>query len=88
MATVVSLHRAGILSDATYKRRCAALNQRGSKEREPNGIQHFERSRIFDHVFDKHYFKIQSRKNLAQQLGLLQDVTDSGTFATRLNVVE
>lgn len=88
MATVVSLHRGGILGDATYKRRCTALNQRGYKEREPNGIQHFERSRIFDHVFDKHNPKFQSPKNLAQQLGLPQDVIDSGTFATRLNVVE
>lgn len=44
LATVVSLHRADILSDDAYKRRCAALNQRGSKDGEPNGRLHFERS--------------------------------------------
>lgn len=48
LTTVVSLHRAGVVSDATYKRRCAAFNQRGYKEGEPDGIPHFERSRIFD----------------------------------------
>jgi Zn-dependent peptidase ImmA (M78 family) len=87
LATVVSLHRAGILSDATYKRRCAVLNQRGYKDGEPNGMPHFERSRIFDHVFNKDTPKFQPRKDLATQLGIPQDVLDSGTFATRLSVV-
>ena len=87
LATVVSLHRAGILSDATYKRRCAALNQRGYKDGEPNGMPHFERSRIFDHVFNKDNPKFKSRMDLAHELGLPQDVVDAGTFATRLAVV-
>lgn len=87
LATVVSLHRAGILSDATYKRRCAALNQRGHKVGEPNGMPHFERSRIFDHIFNKDNPKFQSRKDLAHELGLPQDVFDAGTLTTRLAVV-
>ncbi|MGP5584940.1 ImmA/IrrE family metallo-endopeptidase [Corynebacterium casei] len=87
LATVVSLHRADILSNATYKRRCAALNQRGFKDGEPNGMPHFERSRIFDHAFDKDSPKFQSRKDVAKELGLPQDVVDSGTFATKFTVV-
>src|SRR5699024_7167042 len=86
LPTVLSLHRWVILEDPTYKRRCASLNQRGYKEREPNGIQHSERSRIFDQVFDKHNPKFQSRKDLATELGLPQDVVHSGTFATKLAI--
>src|SRR5699024_7927098 len=86
-ATVVSLHRADILSDATYTRRCAALNQRGFKDGEPNGMLHFERSRIFDQAFDKENPKFQTRKDVAVELDLPQDVVDAGTFATKLMVV-
>lgn len=86
-ATVVSLHRADILSDATHKRRCAALNQRGFKDGEPNGMLHFERSRIFDQAFDKENPKFQTRKDVAGELDLPQDVVDAGTFATKLMVV-
>ena len=87
LSTTVALHRANILSDATYKRRCAALNQRGFKDGEPNGMPHFERSRIFDHAFDKDSPKFQSRNDVAKELGLPQDVVDSGTFATKITVV-
>lgn len=53
VTTEVSLARADILSDVTYKRRCSALNQQGFKHGELNGIPHFERSRVFDRAFDK-----------------------------------
>ena len=87
LATVVSLHREDILSDEAYKRRCAAPNQRGFKDDEPNGMPHCERSRIFDQVFDKDSPKFQSRRDVAMKLDLPQDVVDAGTFATKLMVV-
>ena len=45
LATVVALHRADILGDAIYKRRCAALSNQPVRDGEPNGMPHFERSR-------------------------------------------
>ena len=87
LATVVALHRADILSDATYKRRCAAPNQRGFKDGGPDRIPHFECSRIFDQVFDKNSPKFQSRKDVALELGLPYNVVGSGTFATKFTVV-
>ena len=53
----------------------------------PNSMPHFERSRIFDHTFDKDGPKIRSRKDVTKGLYLPQDVVDSGTFATKFTVV-
>ncbi|WP_169833254.1 hypothetical protein [Corynebacterium stationis] len=61
---------------------CAALNQQGFKDGEPNGMPHFERSRVFDQAFDKENPTFQSRKDGAVELDLPQGVVDAGAFAT------
>lgn len=68
--TVISLHRAGILSDASYKRRCAALNHRGHKNGEPDGMKFYERSRVFDYIFNSTHSNFRSRKDLTVLLSL------------------
>lgn len=50
MATVYGLHKAGLLSDWSYRRHCVELTKRGYRVEEPDGIVR-ENSRVFDTVF-------------------------------------
>ncbi|QPK78585.1 ImmA/IrrE family metallo-endopeptidase [Corynebacterium lizhenjunii] len=87
MAVTVSLHRAGMLTDASYKRRCAVLNSRGYRSGEPEGIQQYEHSRIFEQVFDSQRPNPITRRQLADLLHLSPAVVREATLATPLQTI-
>ncbi|GFG83339.1 hypothetical protein MALGJ_00150 [Mycolicibacter algericus] len=51
MALTYAAHRAGRMSDWTYRQACITLSQNGFRSSEPGGMTNYEMSRVFPSVF-------------------------------------
>lgn len=87
MATAVSLHRAGFLSDYAYRAVCRTLAGKGFRSSEPGGMGAYERSRVFSTVFSPDIPGALSVASVADDLGIPRDDVHALILGTRLQAV-
>ncbi len=87
MALTYAVHKAGRMTDWIYRTTCNKLGQLGYRTGEPNGMDHFEQSKVFPQVFASEKHGQVDVDRIASELSLPADDVHALTLGSQLREV-
>ena len=88
MAIAFAAHKAGRMSEWTYRQTCIELSQRGFRSGEPDGMKFHEMSRIFPQVLSASRSAKVSARVIAEDLDLPESDVHALTFGAELRTAQ
>ncbi|MFD4429727.1 ImmA/IrrE family metallo-endopeptidase [Nocardia sp. NPDC058497] len=89
MALAFAAHKAGRISDWTYRQTCVELSTRGFRSSEPGGMPNYEMSRVFPQVLNRSSTKrVVTARVIADDLSLPLGDVHALTFGTELRTAQ
>ncbi|WP_255360219.1 XRE family transcriptional regulator [Nocardia sp. BMG51109] len=85
MALAYSAHKAGRLSDWSYRQMCIELSARGFRTAEPGGMPTYEMSRVFPQILNRSSSARVDARLIATELNLPLSDVHALTFGTELH---
>ena len=87
MALTYAVHKSGRMTDWIYRTTCNTLGQLGYRTGEPDGMDHFEHSKVFPQVFGSDKHGLIDVERVASELSLPSDDVHALTLGTQLRLV-
>ncbi|WP_312397734.1 XRE family transcriptional regulator [Kocuria sp.] len=88
MALTYAVHQAGRMTDWIYRTTCNKLGQLGYRTGEPDGMDHFEQSKVFPQVFRSEKHGQVDVERIASELALPADDVHALTLGVQLRAVD
>lgn len=88
MALAFAAHKAGRISDWTYRQVCIELSTRGFRTSEPGGMPNYEMSRVFPQVLSRSNTRRVTARGIAKDLDLPLSDVHALTFGTELRFAQ